>query len=144
MASDTRLRLPSGPIPSTVLRALEFIRNPEGDRFEEVALEVFAFQFEHNPPYRRFCQARGIRHARLETWELIPFVPTAAFQTVLLSSGSMEPGPAEMAPERVFLTSGTSRGRGAGAATSSRISPSIGRRGKSPSAAMCSPTASGC
>ena len=87
--------------PAAVKRALEFIRDPSGDEFESVALEVFAHQFARNEPYRRFCGSRGKTPERVGAWEDIPAVPTAAFKEVVLSTA-----PAV----RVFATSGTSRG----------------------------------
>lgn len=111
MAADHGIRPGPGSRPPAVVRALSFIRDSRRDRFEDVALEVFAFQFGHNPPYRRLCERRGLRDPDLDTWELIPFVPAAAFQSALLTSWFPERGSATTEPERVFLTSGTSRGQ---------------------------------
>jgi hypothetical protein len=69
--------------------------------FEPLALAVFAFQYEHNPAYRRLCDRRGRSPDRVERWSDIPAVPTAAFKTVELQCAP---------PERVFFTSGTTRG----------------------------------
>jgi hypothetical protein len=69
--------------------------------FNDLALELFALQFEHNSLYRSFCQGRQLSPAGLRRWEQIPAIPTQAFKEWELSCL-----PAE---ERsvVFLSSGT-------------------------------------
>jgi len=74
-------------------------------RFDALALELFAFQFAHCPPYARFCEGRGRTPATVRGWREIPAVPTGAFKEVALRS---------FPPERtckVFRTSGTSTER---------------------------------
>lgn len=87
-------------------RIAQFIRNPGEGRFEELALEAFAFQFERVEPYRRLCEGRGITPASLqeageEAWRRVPPVPTAAFKTLELAAA-----PAQ----EVFRSSGTTSG----------------------------------
>jgi len=53
--------------------------------FEDLALELFALQFDHNAPYRRFCEARKISPPGVEHWNQIPAVPTSAFKELELS-----------------------------------------------------------
>ena len=72
--------------------------------FNRVALELFAFQHEHNEPYRRFCQRRGLKPGRLASWRDIPSVPISAFKDATLSC--VPPSQCE----RVFMTSGTTQG----------------------------------
>ncbi len=55
-------------------------------RFNELALELFALQFKHNPAYRKICEARRITPEVIEHWTQIPCVPTAAFKELELSS----------------------------------------------------------
>src|SRR5258706_12366684 len=69
--------------------------------FTGLALELFGLQYEHNAPYRRFCEMRGVRPELLEDWREIPAIPTAAFKELELSSL-----PAEDRPS-VFHSSGT-------------------------------------
>jgi hypothetical protein len=71
--------------------------------FEQLALLVFAHQFENNEPYRKYCLRRHLTPARVESWRQIPAVSTTAFKTVDLTCA-----PAE----HTFLTSGTTRGPG--------------------------------
>jgi acyl-CoA synthetase (AMP-forming)/AMP-acid ligase II len=74
-------------------------------RFEALALELFAFQFERCAPYRRFCEGRSRTPDRVSSWLEIPAVPTGAFKEMALRS---------FPPERerhVFRTSGTTTAR---------------------------------
>jgi hypothetical protein len=87
-------------------RVLAWMREPEWRedpaRFEALALELFAFQWERCPPYRRFCENRGAHPAKLARWQEIPAVPTGAFKELELRSF-----PAQRVAH-VFRTSGTS------------------------------------
>jgi len=87
-------------------RVLEWMREPyfhyDEDRFEQLALELFAFQFQHCEIYRRFCEGRGRTPAKVDTWREIPAVPTGAFKEVELRSFPKERG------AHCFRTSGTS------------------------------------
>jgi hypothetical protein len=73
--------------------------------FNTLACDVFDFQFENNAPYAAYCQRRGVTPDRVTHWSEIPPVPTAAFREVPLVSGVVEDA------QRVFRTSGTTRGR---------------------------------
>ena len=72
--------------------------------FDALALRLFAHQHANNAAYRRFCQLRGATPRGVKGWRDIPAVPINAFKEVTLSCT-----PAESA-ERVFMTSGTTRG----------------------------------
>ncbi|MBE3589460.1 MAG: long-chain fatty acid--CoA ligase [Firmicutes bacterium] len=100
-------------------------------RFDELARRVFAYQFVHNPHYRRFCERRGIapplaagdgsagaagdRHAGAAGdgsarrapagWLDIPAVPAAALKDAALATFDVHRAAA------VFETSGTTQGR---------------------------------
>ena len=82
-------------------RVLSYIDDPEADDFNAVALAVFGQQFESCGPYRAFCEGRSCEPARIDDWRDIPAVPIQAFKEVELSCG---------APERVFLSTGTTAG----------------------------------
>jgi hypothetical protein len=74
-------------------------------RFETLALALFAHQFEHCAPYRRFCEGRSRTPAQVRDWREIPPVPTGAFKEVDLRC---------FPPERTvhtFRTSGTTTAR---------------------------------
>jgi len=79
-----------------------FINHPQPDRFEQLALAVFAHQFEQIEPYRNFCLDCGASPASVRAVTEVPVVSTAAFKYVAFCNGD---------PERIFLTSGTTRGR---------------------------------
>lgn len=70
-------------------------------RFSRLALEIFLFQFEHCPPYQRFCRARSATPSSVVDWREIPAVPTGAFKELALRSF-----PAELT-RTTFRTSGT-------------------------------------
>ena len=70
-------------------------------QFAELALALFALQFQHNPAYRKICEARKLTPATVEHWTQIPAVPTAAFKELELTSLA----PAERTA--VFHSSGT-------------------------------------
>jgi hypothetical protein len=53
--------------------------------FEALARQLFALQFEHNAPYRRWCEARGARPDKVAHWTGIPAAPTSAFKELDLS-----------------------------------------------------------
>ncbi len=74
-------------------------------RFAALACELFAHQYEHCAPYRRFCEGRGVKPADLDSWRRIPAVPTGAFKEVALRCFDAE------ATVRTFRTSGTSTGK---------------------------------
>jgi len=73
------------------------------DDFNTMALALFAYQFENNQPYRRFCQQRERTIRTIKSWRDIPAVPISAFKDITLSCCA--PGEAE----RIFMTSGTTK-----------------------------------
>jgi len=76
-------------------------------RFEALALELFAYQYAHNIPYRKLCQAFEVRTGDVQHWREIPPVPTGAFKEARLASFP------ETQTVRTFRTSGSTRaGRG--------------------------------
>ena len=86
-------------------QVIEWMQEPlwgdDEERFESLALALFAFQFEHCAPYRRYCEGRGATPASVERWHDIPAVPTGAFKELALRSFPEE------RTECVFRTSGT-------------------------------------
>ena len=55
-------------------------------RFAELALELFALQFQYNPAYRKICFTRNLTPETVKDWTQIPAVPTAAFKELELTS----------------------------------------------------------
>ncbi len=69
--------------------------------FDSLALELFGLQFTANSAYRKICEARRLTPQTVGHWTQIPFVPTAAFKELELTS---------LAPDErtaVFHSSGT-------------------------------------
>ena len=91
---------------SLVDRLLAFLaRDACSDaEFDDLAVALFEWQYRCNEPYRRFCQRRGVTPRRVTGWQQVPPVPISAFKDATLS------GVAPADCERVFMTSGTSRG----------------------------------
>ncbi len=94
-------------------RVLRFLTSPAGARppaaspsetFEELARALFAFQYDRNPAYHRWCDALGCSPSGVRSIEEIPAVPTAAFKELELVCGP---------PVAEFRTSG-STGTGSG------------------------------
>jgi len=85
-------------------RILSFILNGDGS-FDELAIELFAHQFERNAPYKRYCEQLGITPRNITNWRQIPSVPTLAFKFFDLACQ-----PIGMA-KFVFTSSGTTHGQ---------------------------------
>lgn len=75
-----------------------------GPAFDRLALALFAYQFEHNQPYRRFAMQRARTPRTVRNWRDIPPVPISAFKDLTLSCRTPDDS------FRVFMTSGTTKG----------------------------------
>jgi hypothetical protein len=69
--------------------------------FNELALKLFAFQYEHNIAFRKYCRKRRVSPSTIQHYTQIPAVPIAAFKEAILSCCPIEEA------EAVFMTSGT-------------------------------------
>ncbi|MFT4571326.1 MAG: hypothetical protein ACI8TX_001607 [Hyphomicrobiaceae bacterium] len=78
-------------------RTLQFIQSasslvatdrPSEQDFCSLALEIFAWQFERVAPYRRFCEARGVRPGDVHQVADIPALPSDAFKRPLVARPS--------------------------------------------------------
>lgn len=89
-------------------RILEYIQNsgvtPDEGAFNQLALEVFSFQYSRIPIYQKLCDKRGAAPGRVSTWRDIPGISTEGFKLFELFSKP----PAEA--QRIFSTSGTTQG----------------------------------
>ena len=85
-------------------RILDFINSSSGG-FERLAVEVFAFQFEHNAVYRAYCEQQKLTPANVRDWSQIPAVPTSGFREFTLTCFPVEEAVAE------FHTSGTTQAK---------------------------------
>jgi len=68
--------------------------------FNEITLEVFSYQFQHNPVYREFCQLLNRNPKNVSRVEDIPFLPIEFFKKKKIISSKK---PAEI----IFTSSGT-------------------------------------
>ena len=82
---------------------LRLMTDPHSDDFDRMALDVFAYQCAANRSYHAYCERRGVWPETVTHWSEIPALPTAAFKEADLLSA-----PAE----KIFVTSGTTRGGG--------------------------------
>lgn len=71
------------------------------DDFNSLALDIFAYQFTHNLPYRRFAMQRGRTPLTVKHWRNIPALPISAFKDLTLSCHPIDDVAA------IFMTSGT-------------------------------------
>ena len=92
------IRRSSSSQPSGTLGS---IRKADQTRFNELALDLFALQYESNPPYQRFCSGHGVTPSEIRDWADIPALPVAAFKELEMTSLSAEER------GKVFLSSGT-------------------------------------
>ena len=84
-----------------VLRLLKNLgTNTSESAFEELALLLFEYQFQHVEVYHNYCSA--IQRTQANSIQEIPFLPIEFFKTHDVISG-------EKSSEKVFLSSGTGR-----------------------------------
>ncbi len=69
--------------------------------FNDLALRLFAYQFAHNAPYRKYCERKGRTPANVTRWEDIPPVAIGAFKEAVLACEPIEQATA------CFQSSGT-------------------------------------
>ncbi|MDX1385129.1 MAG: long-chain fatty acid--CoA ligase [Thermoanaerobaculia bacterium] len=79
----------------------EFVTDPQHDRFEELALDCFAYQYHRIEALRDWCDRGRRTPASVTRWSDIPAVPTRAFRSLALHTE-----PARI----VFRSSGTTGG----------------------------------
>ena len=68
--------------------------------FQDLALEIFHFQYQHNPVYRAFTEAIRVNPVLVNAIEKIPFLPISFFKNHEIKSG-------EFSSETIFESSGT-------------------------------------
>ena len=88
--------------PEIVLGATEI-------NFEQIALEVFRFQYSNNEIYRAYCNALRIKPNNVNTLEKIPYLPVAFYKTHTVITKPANPTtPArEVIYDLLFESSGT-------------------------------------
>ncbi len=79
-------------------------KNPDEEVFNELALEVFRFQYAAIPVYQKLCSRRGVAPGSVRSWKNIPPLSTDGFK--LFDLFTAPPG----AAKKIFSTSGTTQG----------------------------------
>jgi phenylacetate-coenzyme A ligase PaaK-like adenylate-forming protein len=74
-------------------------------KWNEMARELFEWQFSQVPAYRRLCEAHGVTPETLATWREIPAAPQQLFKQTMLYAHELK------TPEAIYVTSGTSTGQ---------------------------------
>jgi hypothetical protein len=87
-------------IKDKLLRFIEQDSSSE-QQFNEMALSLFAYQYENNQPFRKYCRKRKASPSSIKHYTEIPPVPITAFKQTELSCCPPEETAA------VFMTSGT-------------------------------------
>src|SRR3954468_16788862 len=78
------------------------IFNISSEGFEDLSLNIFRFQYNHNNTYRSFVQALQIDPLAVHSLYEIPFLPISFFKTHSVQS-------TEFVPEVTFESSGTTQ-----------------------------------
>lgn len=73
---------------------------PEPRAFEDLALEIYRYQFAHNPLYRQFATSIKRTPRHVKRLEKIPFLPVSFFKSHQVTTGFSE-------PQVIFESSGT-------------------------------------
>lgn len=71
------------------------------DTFDEAALLLFGYQWQHNPVYHQYCRLLHKEPSNVHSVEDIPFLPIEFFKTHQIQTG-------QWAPQTIFMSSGTS------------------------------------
>lgn len=77
----------------------------ESSDFEDLALELFRYQYERNEIYRNFCGAMGVSTRSVRHWLDIPALPVSIFKEFPVTTFPIRHAVA------VFQTTGTTRGK---------------------------------
>jgi hypothetical protein len=88
------------PVKNTDLEKRIFAAST--DHFEDLALEIFQFQYQYNEVYHQFCNAIHIDPVDIVTLDQIPFLPIRFFKTHQITTTQFE-------PEIIFESSGTTQ-----------------------------------
>ena len=77
-----------------------WLRSVSKMNLEQRALDVFRYQYDHNPVYNRFCIELSIDPRSVDSVHKIPFLPIEFFKTQVVKTGTWE-------EETTFTSSGT-------------------------------------
>ncbi len=85
-------------VKNTDLEEKIFAARPQ--HFLSLALEIFHFQYQHNPVYRQYCELIHCNPATITQLTQIPFLPISCFKTHVVHTTLFD-------PEVIFESSGT-------------------------------------
>ena len=85
---------------SSVSKIREKIFSNDNFNFEEIALQLFDFQYTHNLVYKQFVDYLKINAAEVQTVQQIPFLPIEFFKTHRILTENAE-------TQKIFESSGT-------------------------------------
>ena len=85
---------------SSISKIREKIFSNDNFNFEEIALQLFEFQYTHNLVYKQFVDYLKINVSNVQTVQQIPFLPIEFFKTHHIISGNA-------GPQKIFESSGT-------------------------------------
>ncbi|MDL5055763.1 hypothetical protein QQ056_19735 [Oscillatoria laete-virens NRMC-F 0139] len=88
------------PLDPQIIAAIQSESFPE-EKFHSLAQEIFAHQYAHNLPYRRYCDSLGKTPGQIARWQDIPAVPQVAFKEFALATFPVDKA------VKIFHTSGT-------------------------------------
>lgn len=98
-----------GRLADEIASLIEAGVDADADRFDALALEVFAFQYGNNEPYARYCDALGVHPRSVTDWGEIPAYPTQSFKDEIVASFDFND--AVMAQVTSGTTTANQRGR---------------------------------
>lgn len=87
---------------SLTQKILAYMQNQQGD-FNQLALETFAYQYQHCLPYQRYCQRLKKTPTEISMWKQVPAVSTEVFREFDLCTEPLSEA------RYIFQTSGTSQ-----------------------------------
>ncbi len=70
------------------------------ENFDQICMELFHYQYQHNPIYQKFVQLLGKKPSEIQQIDQIPFLPISLFKTHPIQSGVWQ-------AETIFSSSGT-------------------------------------
>ena len=83
------------------LKNAQILRGPFSNvEFDDLALEVFAYQYKYNAFYQRYCSLIGKEISQISSIKDIPFLPIQFFKNQIIQTGSWT-------AETAFTSSGT-------------------------------------
>jgi phenylacetate-coenzyme A ligase PaaK-like adenylate-forming protein len=70
------------------LRKGDFLEHIDKNNFEDIAIAVFQYQYNHNDIYRQFTDALGVSPSVIKRAHQIPFLPVSFFKTHKVTAGA--------------------------------------------------------